>query len=175
MLALDVFQPIVEHKPQLNFQIFVQNVKQTSAVENIYTTNRLSFECAHPNPYLTPNLQKDGQPEGLKGRKFDLSYAGPEVPVESAGKYDCSWGDSADSLPPTESFNAILYAPEITCEVLKKDAETNSLQPVANGTGNHVDLEVVEGEMLTDYEMRCSLMFAGKEEPSKGDFVRNCI
>ena len=171
ILALDVFQPIVEHNPLLNFQIFIQNVAPIPETEYIYTTNRLSFECTHPNPYLIPNLNKDGAGIGepkLKTRTFDMSFPGPEVPVDDAGKYDCSWGDPAsNALRPTKSVNAILYSPEIICEVRKKDAETNQMQPLANKTGSHVDVTIFKGEMLTDYEMGCSLMFAGPEEQGK--------
>ena len=38
---------------------------------------------------------------------------------------------------------------------------------VFNATGNDVHLTVFEGAFLSDYKMRCSLAFAGSEQPGK--------
>ena len=51
-----------------------------------------------------------------------------------------------------------------------KRAETPGLEdyvPLTNALGNHVDVEIRRGDLLNDYQMRCSLGFGGVEEAGK--------
>ena len=168
-LSLDVYEAILKSNPLLDFKIFVQNVDLDPQKIFIYTTNRIFFECTHPNPYLTPNVRKDGadvDAARLNGRVFDQTF-GPDIPFGDAGKYDCSWEQPGVSpVEPTQSVEAVIYSPEILCEVFKSDGMGN-FAPVANASDNHVDVVIFKGDLLNEYQMRCSLQFAGNEEQSK--------
>ena len=177
-LSIDVFKETLDIQPLLNFKIFIQTVDQTVEQVFIYTTSVLRFECTHPNPFLTPNVRKGGvdvDPQRLNGCMFELIY-GPtdDIPTEAAGKYECSWEQPKDTPPrPTKTIDAVLYSPEVICEVFEVVDEEDqkapeTFKPVGHVTDNNeVHLTVFEGTYLDNYKMRCSLTFAGDEEQGK--------
>ena len=142
-------------------------------IQYIYTTNQILFDCHHPNPSLKPNIRKDGvdvDPIRVNGRRFNLTLT-PAAPFSDAGQYDCWW--AAAGVSPitwlTKTIHVVLYEPEITCEVLKRNkmAGLEDYMLLTNASGNHVDVEISKGDLLNDYQMRCLLGFGGFEEDGK--------
>ena len=56
-------------------------------------------------------------------------------------------------------FSAVTYEPNILCEVLRR----GRVPPILV-SGHHLIVDMVQGDYLGDYEMRCTLGFGGMEE-----------